>query len=138
MRLLPASLLFSLLTSVVVAEAPEQRLGAADIPGEIASPASEESVEEGPRSTIFNGVKVPPIPDIEGERFATTVKDGYWFVKHYSWATCIKQLIIMLTLADPIALIAFILRPHGKHYTNSIILRSLCQQGPPQIPHPLL
>jgi protein disulfide-isomerase len=84
MRLLPVSLLFTLFTSAVIAEAPEQRLGAADIPGEITPPTSEESVEEGPKPTIFNGVEVPPIPEIDGEKFSTTVKDGYWFVKHHS------------------------------------------------------
>lgn len=90
MRLLPSSLLFSLFASAVVARAPEQRLGAADIPREITPPAGEKSVEEGPQSTIFNGVEVPPIPEIDGEKFASTVKDGYWFVKHYSWATHIN------------------------------------------------
>ena len=84
MRVLSVSLLFTLFASAVIAEAPEQQLGAADIPGEITSPASEESVEEGPKPTIFNGLEVPPIPEIEGEKFSTTVKDGYWFVKHHS------------------------------------------------------
>lgn len=83
MRLLPVSLLFTLLASAVIAEAPEQPLGAANLPGVI-TPASEESVDEGPQSTVFNGVEVPPLPEIDGEKFDTTVKDGYWFVKHHS------------------------------------------------------
>jgi protein disulfide-isomerase len=85
MRLLPVSLLFTLFASVVIAEAPEQPLRVADVPGEI-SPASEESVDEGPQSTVFNGVEVPPLTVLDGENFNTTVKDGYWFVKHHSWA----------------------------------------------------
>ena len=85
MRLLPVSLLLTLLASAVVAEPPEQRLGAADIPGEITPPSSEEDVDEGPKPTIFNGVEVPPIPEIDGEKFNTVVKDGYWFVKHHSY-----------------------------------------------------
>lgn len=87
MRLLPVSLLFTLFASVVIAEAPEQRLGAADIPGEITPPSSEESVDERPQPTIFNGVEVPPMPEIDGEKFNTVTKDGYWFVKHHSYAT---------------------------------------------------
>ncbi|KAK5074977.1 hypothetical protein LTR64_001182 [Lithohypha guttulata] len=34
--------------------------------------------------TIFNDIKVPPMKDIKGEEFAETIKDGYWWVKHYS------------------------------------------------------
>ncbi|KAG0649160.1 disulfide isomerase [Hyphodiscus hymeniophilus] len=83
MRLLPVSLLAGLFASAVIAEAPEQRLGTADIIGEL-KPSSEENVEDAPQPTIFNGVEVPPLPDIEGETFNATVKEGYWFVKHHS------------------------------------------------------
>ena len=34
--------------------------------------------------TTFNGIQVPPLKEIEGDSFAETIKDGYWFVKHYS------------------------------------------------------
>ncbi|KAK5559399.1 hypothetical protein LTR46_002441 [Exophiala xenobiotica] len=34
--------------------------------------------------TVFNGIKVPPMVEIEGGKFAETIKDGYWWVKHYS------------------------------------------------------
>lgn len=34
--------------------------------------------------TTFNGIKVPPLKEIEGDKFVETTKDGYWFVKHYS------------------------------------------------------
>ncbi|KAI1618952.1 protein disulfide-isomerase [Exophiala viscosa] len=34
--------------------------------------------------TTFNGIKVPPMVEIEGVKFEETIKDGYWWVKHYS------------------------------------------------------
>lgn len=47
--------------------------------------AENPAVEAEPdTSTTFNGVKVPPMPEIEGEAFDKTVADGYWFVKHHS------------------------------------------------------
>jgi protein disulfide-isomerase len=81
MRLLPISLLYTLLASMVIADSSEQTLGAAAIPGEILEP---EKDADAPQPTIFNGVQVPHLADIDGERFNTVVKDGYWFVKHYS------------------------------------------------------
>lgn len=34
--------------------------------------------------TIFNEVKVPPLRDLNGSIVDEDLKDGYWFVKHYS------------------------------------------------------
>lgn len=34
--------------------------------------------------TIFNGLKVPPMVEIEGDKFAETVKDGYWYADKFS------------------------------------------------------
>ncbi len=70
MRLLPISLLCALFASAAIASTPE-------VPGDI-------SEEEATQPTVFNGVEVPPLPDIEGEKFNATVKEGYWFVKHHS------------------------------------------------------
>jgi protein disulfide-isomerase len=28
--------------------------------------------------TVFNGIKVPPMLELEGSKFAETIKDGYW------------------------------------------------------------
>ena len=81
MRLLPLSLLYTLLASAVTAESTEQRLDAASIPGEISEAEKDADV---PQLTVFNGVQVPPLTDIDGEKFNATVKDGYWFVKHHS------------------------------------------------------
>ncbi len=34
--------------------------------------------EEALKSTNFNGIEVPPMKEIEGDKFAETIKDGYW------------------------------------------------------------
>jgi protein disulfide-isomerase len=80
MRFLSISILSALFASIVIAESAEQPFGSAEVPGEI----SDEDYADGAESTIFNGVEVPPLPDIEGEKFNATIKDGYWFVKHHS------------------------------------------------------
>ena len=36
---------------------------------------------EGMHYTVFNGLKVPPMIDIEGDKFAETVKEGYWYCR---------------------------------------------------------
>jgi len=33
--------------------------------------------------TVFNGLKVPPMIDIEGDKFAETVKEGYWYADKF-------------------------------------------------------
>ncbi|RKF81633.1 Uncharacterized protein C3D6.13c [Golovinomyces cichoracearum] len=40
--------------------------------------------DESNKFSIFNGAQVPPLLELEGESFSTTVQDGYWFIKHYS------------------------------------------------------
>lgn len=82
MRFLPVSLFCALLSSAVIAESTEKVVGISEVPGDIAN--DESPVEDIPQPTIFNGVEVPPIPEIQGEKFNSTVKDGYWFVKHHS------------------------------------------------------
>ena len=39
---------------------------------------------EGTDYTVFNGVKVPKMKEIEGDKLEETIKDGYWWVKFYS------------------------------------------------------
>lgn len=46
------------------------------------TPADTKDAQAG--YTTFNGMKVPPMTDIKGPDFADTIKDGYWWVKHYS------------------------------------------------------
>ena len=79
MRLLPISLLYGLLASVVVSESAEAVARKNDAQVELA-----EDVNDGPSSTIFNGIKVPVLTEMDGEKFNTTIKSGYWFVKHHS------------------------------------------------------
>ncbi|ESZ91797.1 hypothetical protein SBOR_7813 [Sclerotinia borealis F-4128] len=82
MRLLPISLLSTVFASVILAQSGEQTLekSSPELPGEV----STDEASDVPESTIFNGVEVPPLPDINGESFNKTIADGYWFVKHHS------------------------------------------------------
>lgn len=83
MRLLPVTLFCALFSSVVIAESAEKVVGTTE--GSSDSPqAADEAPEDVPQPTIFNGVEVPPLPEIDGSVFTNTVKSGYWFVKHYS------------------------------------------------------
>ena len=55
-----------------------------------------KTIEDGPKagatnseavsdnSTIFNDMKVPPMKEIEGDSMESDIKNGYWFIKHYS------------------------------------------------------
>jgi protein disulfide-isomerase len=79
MRLLPISLLCALFASVVISESTEQTLGNSET-----QPEAAEDIDDGPVATTFNGVKVPALPELDGEKFNSTVKEGYWFIKHYS------------------------------------------------------
>lgn len=77
MRLLPISLLSTVFASVVLAQSGEQAL-------ENKSPELPGDGSDVPQPTVFNGVQVPPLPELDGESFNKTVADGYWFVKHHS------------------------------------------------------
>lgn len=77
MRLLPISLLYALFASVAFSENVEKRTGDSEVP-------IAEDVNDGPQPTIFNGVKVPVLPELDGEKFNSTIEEGYWFVKHHS------------------------------------------------------
>lgn len=79
MRLLPISLLCALFASVAISESTEKIVGNSEIQLDVA-----EDINDGPVATTFNGVKVPALPELDGEKFNSTVKEGYWFVKHYS------------------------------------------------------
>jgi hypothetical protein len=47
--------------------------------------AGETLAEDGEAVdyTIFNDLKVPPMIEIEGDKFAETVKDGYWYARQF-------------------------------------------------------
>jgi protein disulfide-isomerase len=56
----------------------------APVPAAPAAEVDTEQSDDGPAPTIFNNVTVPPIKDIKGTTFDEEIKDGYWFVKHFS------------------------------------------------------
>ena len=83
MHFLSVSILCAFFSSAVIAESAQEKVvGISEVPGDITSDESPE--EDLPKPTIFNRVEVPPILEIQGEKFNSTVKDGYWLVKHYS------------------------------------------------------
>ncbi|KAK2753400.1 hypothetical protein FQN55_003529 [Onygenales sp. PD_40] len=46
---------------------------------------AEAGVPASPdESTVFNGVSVPPMKQLNGDNFDQSIKEGYWFVKHFS------------------------------------------------------
>jgi len=78
MRILPASLLYAVLAPVVLGGSGQLL----DTRGEaVGTSKGDDEV----KPTIFNGAEVPVLPEINGEKFDVTIKEGYWFVKHYSF-----------------------------------------------------
>lgn len=77
MRLLPLSLFCALFASVAFSESVETGTGDSEVP-------IAEDVNDGPLPTTFNGVKVPVLPELNEDKFNSTIKDGYWLVKHHS------------------------------------------------------
>lgn len=71
----------ALCTSTTLAAPPSQEKGAAVLAEEAVH--GETPADDGTSGdyTIFDGLKVPPMIEIEGDKFAETVKDGYWYVK---------------------------------------------------------
>ena len=41
--------------------------------------------EEGVDYSLFDGIKVPAMIEIEGDKFAETVKDGYWYARNVQY-----------------------------------------------------
>lgn len=75
MRLLPA--LYTLFAASVIAQTSESSLEKKGL-------AEEADEIESIAPTVFNGIEVPPLLDIDGEKFNGTIADGWWFVKHHS------------------------------------------------------
>jgi protein disulfide-isomerase len=46
--------------------------------GTAAAPAEDDTA---PKSTTFNGIEVPPLKDLSGDKFDEEIKDGYWYVR---------------------------------------------------------
>jgi hypothetical protein len=73
--LLWASLIASL--SVSTATPPFEQDNSREISPEDADQGTS-SEAAGPGYTTFDGIKVPPMKDIDGEKFSETVQNGYW------------------------------------------------------------
>lgn len=43
------------------------------------SSESKESKDDPKKSTVFNGITVPPMHDFKGPDFEEEAKDGYWY-----------------------------------------------------------
>ncbi|RDW79591.1 hypothetical protein BP6252_04229 [Coleophoma cylindrospora] len=78
MRFSTISLLATVLATTVFAQGADPKVEA------VVAPENPAVEAEPDTSTTFNGVKVPPIPEIRGDEFDKVVADGYWFVKHHS------------------------------------------------------
>ena len=62
----------------------------------LVEPKNEVPLKDGPqagatnseavssKSSKFNGMEVPPMKEITGEGMEQEIKNGYWFIKHYS------------------------------------------------------
>lgn len=75
------SLLASL--SVSAATSPSDQDGGREIISQDAdqgtsSGAAGENEDPNAGYTTFDGIKVPPMKDIDGEKFSETVQNGYW------------------------------------------------------------
>ncbi|KAI9798762.1 MAG: hypothetical protein M1833_004592 [Piccolia ochrophora] len=87
MRLrLPSTLLSLLVLFPLLSLAQEQQPD--NLEAKLA-PAADSSTPAGadgkrPSTTVFNGVEVPPMPDLNGDKFEEEVKDGYWYERHHS------------------------------------------------------
>lgn len=46
--------------------------------GAAAGATNSEAISEAP--TTFNGIEVPPMKELDGEKFDEDVKDGYWYI----------------------------------------------------------
>ena len=51
--------------------------------GPKAGATNSEAVPES-NNTIFNGIEVPPMKELTGDGISDDIKNGYWFIKHYS------------------------------------------------------
>lgn len=57
-----------------------------------------------PSSTVFNGLEVPPMKELDGKDFDTETKDGYWyavettFSYHHSLAGGTNQAMLLISV----------------------------------------
>ena len=91
-----ALITFALLSSTISAAAVDAQHKLNTIEDALAEPKVEVPTEDGPKAgatnseaisstnTKFNGMEVPPMKEITGEGMDQEIKNGYWFIKHYS------------------------------------------------------
>lgn len=60
------------------------------VPVKVADDAAEEDEEVKP--TAFNGITVPPLPELTGETFEDDTDEGYWYVSDICPNICLKYL----------------------------------------------
>ena len=90
-------LLLALLSSSISAAAVDKQKNLGKVEDALSEPkASDHPIPDGPKAgatnseavsstnTKFNGMEVPPMRELTGDGFEKEVKDGYWFVKHFS------------------------------------------------------
>lgn len=70
--------LVGLWTAPIFAASSTQEQGAAVLAEDAVQGETPADTGEAADYTIFNDVRVPPMLDIEGDKFDETVKDGYW------------------------------------------------------------
>lgn len=76
-----ASLAWSLATAFTIqclAAPPTQEKGASDLAKDVAKGKFPAIGGEAPEFTEFDGIKVPRMLEIQGDKFKETIKDGYW------------------------------------------------------------
>ena len=87
-----ASLLLSLVSAVAVdaqhklntveESLQEPKVKAPEGDGPQAGATNSEAISS--TNSKFNGMEVPPMKELTGEGLQTEIKNGYWFIKHYS------------------------------------------------------
>jgi hypothetical protein len=72
------------IASTTLALSPKDELPAKRAAGP-SDPASTESPE--PKGTVFNGLDVPPMIELSGEKLSETIAKGNWYVHHNCFVT---------------------------------------------------
>lgn len=75
-------------------------------------------------STVFNGLEVPPMKELNGKDFDTETKDGYWYAVeptlsyHHSSAGGTNQVMLLISVPQVCEALLAILSPLHSHSTN--------------------
>lgn len=75
----PIPLVWALVATVTsaIAAPPGDRRGS-DLSKDAVSGETPAEGGEAVQYTLFNDIQVPPMKEIEGPEFASTIKEGYW------------------------------------------------------------